>query len=426
MSNLFNNNVNNNTNSYTAHDIEVLEGLEPVRKRPGMYIGGTDEKALHHLVAEVFDNSMDEAVAGFASRIEIELHDDYTVSIQDNGRGIPIDLHPKYKNKSALEVIFTTLHAGGKFNQNAYQTSGGLHGVGVSVVNALSEKLTVEVIRDAKIWQQIYSRGKPLTALDNVGIIKNRKGTKITFVPDKDIFGDIKFKPKDIYNLSRSKAYLFRGVEIRWKCDKELLVNLTDIPSEDTFHFPNGFVDFIKDNVNPDATVLKEPFNGVVQFDDNAEKIEWAINWLEYGEGFFRSYCNTIPTPLGGTHESAFRSGMTKSLRQYGELVGTSKASQLTAEDIFTKSCCMISVFIKDPQFQGQTKEKLVTATISKSVESIIKDRFDLWLSHHKDDAKILLQNSLETLLERQRKKTSKRYSQTICDQKITISSKTS
>ncbi len=405
MSNLFNDNFSvPKPTSYTADDIEVLEGLDPVRKRPGMYIGGTDEKAMHHLVAEVLDNSMDEAVAGFANRIEVILHDEHTISIQDNGRGIPIDKHPKYTDKSALEVIFTTLHAGGKFSQNAYQTSGGLHGVGVSVVNALSEKLCVEVIRDAQIWRQEYSRGVAVSELTKNGAIRNRKGTKVTFTPDKEIFGAFKFKPEEIYRLSRSKAYLFRGVEIRWKCSAEL-IKVNGLPAEQTFHFPNGFVDFIKDNVNAEDVVLPEPFNGIAQFQDKAEKVEWAINWLHYGEGFARSYCNTIPTPLGGTHESAFRAGIVKSLRQYGERIGNSKAAQLTADDIFCRSCCMISVFIKDPQFQGQTKEKLVLQRVSKTVESVIKDRFDLWLSHHKEDAGVILQNSLDRLIERQRKK---------------------
>ncbi len=395
--------------SYTAQDIEVLEGLEPVRRRPGMYIGGTDERALHHLVTEVLDNSMDEAVAGHATRIEIELHRDGRVSVQDNGRGIPIDPHPKYKDKSALEVILTILHAGGKFSNTAYETAGGLHGVGVSVVNALSSDLLVEVIRDRVLWCQTYSRGHPTSKLENRGPLSNRRGTKITFLPDTEIFGDkLKFRPKTLHHMARSKAYLFRGVEIRWKCDPSLIQEGDATPAEALFHFPDGLADFLKNAVNPDHALFAEPFSGLGQFDNKAEKVEWAITWLTQGEGFFTSYCNTIPTPLGGTHENGFRQGITKALRQYGEMTGTKKAVQLTSDDVLSQTCGIVSVFIRDPHFQGQTKDKLVTQGVGRSIENLIKDRFDLWLSQHKVEADALLQFSLERAEDRQRRKQDK------------------
>lgn len=395
--------------SYTAQDIEVLEGLEPVRRRPGMYIGGTDERALHHLVTEVLDNSMDEAVAGHATRIEIELHGDGRVSVQDNGRGIPVDAHPKYKDKSALEVILTILHAGGKFSNNAYETAGGLHGVGVSVVNALSSDLVVEVIRDKTLWRQTYSRGHPTSKLENKGPLANRRGTKLTFLPDTEIFGDkLKFRPKTLHHMARSKAYLFRGVEIRWKCDPDLIQDGDNTPTEALFHFPDGLADFLKNAVNPDHALFAEPFSGVGQFEGHSEKVEWAITWLTQGEGFFTSYCNTIPTPLGGTHENGFRQGITKALRQYGEMTGTKKAVQLTADDVLSQTCGIVSIFIRDPHFQGQTKDKLVTQGVGRSVENLIKDRCDLWLSQHKIEADALLHFSLERAEERQRRKQSK------------------
>ncbi len=395
--------------SYTAQDIEVLEGLEPVRRRPGMYIGGTDERALHHLVTEVLDNSMDEAVAGHATRIELELHSDGRVSVQDNGRGIPVDPHPKYKDKSALEVILTILHAGGKFSNKAYETSGGLHGVGVSVVNALSSDLLVEVIRDKVLWSQNYSRGHPTSKLENKGPLSNRRGTKLTFLPDTEIFGDkLKFRPKTLHHMARSKAYLFRGVEIRWKCDPSLIKEGDETPPEAVFHFPNGLADFLKDAVNADHSLFAEPFSGLGRLDSQSEKVEWAITWLTRGEGFFTSYCNTIPTPLGGTHENGFRQGVTKALRQYGEMTGVKKAAQLTSDDVLSQTCGIVSVFIRDPHFQGQTKDKLVTQGVGRSVENLIKDRCDLWLSLHKEEADALLQFSLERAEERQRRKQDK------------------
>jgi topoisomerase-4 subunit B len=395
------------SSDYTAKDIEVLEGLEPVRRRPGMYIGGTDERALHHLVTEVLDNSMDEAVAGYANRIEIELLSDGSVAIQDNGRGIPIDPHPKYKDISALEVILTTLHAGGKFSSKAYQTSGGLHGVGISVVNALTSELTVEVVRDRQIWRQTYSRGHATSKLENIGAISNRRGTRIIFKADPEIFGDkAKLRPRTLYKMARSKAYLFRGVEIRWKCDPALLEGQgDDITAEATFHFPGGLADYLKDSVNQDHIIFPEPFAGFTTFEDGAEKIEWAITWLRFGEGFFTSYCNTIPTPQGGTHENGFRQAITKAVRQYGEMVGNKKATQLTADDIFAQTCGIVSIFIREPQFQGQTKDKLVTQHITRQVENIVKDHFDLWLAQHKNEAEALLSYALDRADERQRRK---------------------
>lgn len=395
--------------SYTAQDIEVLEGLEPVRRRPGMYIGGTDERALHHLVTEVLDNSMDEAVAGHATRIELELHADGRVSVQDNGRGIPVDPHPKHKDKSALEVILTILHAGGKFSNKAYETSGGLHGVGVSVVNALSSDLLVEVIRDKVLWSQTYSRGHPTSKLENKGPLSNRRGTKITFLPDTEIFGEkLRFRPRTLHHMARSKAYLFRGVEIRWKCDPSLIKEGDETPAEAVFHFPDGLADFLKDAVNADHALFSEPFSGLGQLDSQSEKVEWAITWLTQGDGFFTSYCNTIPTPLGGTHENGFRQGITKALRQYGDMTGVKKAAQLTSDDVLSQTCGIVSVFIRDPHFQGQTKDKLVTQGVGRSVENLIKDRCDLWLSQHKEEADALLQFSLERADERQRRKQDK------------------
>ncbi|MDP4840531.1 MAG: DNA topoisomerase IV subunit B, partial [Alphaproteobacteria bacterium] len=379
------------------------------RRRPGMYIGGTDERALHHLVTEVLDNSMDEAVAGHATRIELELHGDGRVSVQDNGRGIPVDPHPKYKDKSALEVILTILHAGGKFSNKAYETSGGLHGVGVSVVNALSSDLLVEVIRDKVLWSQNYSRGHPTSKLENKGPLSNRRGTKLTFLADTELFGDkLKFRPKTLHHMARSKAYLFRGVEIRWKCDPSLIKEGDETPPEAVFHFPNGLADFLKDPVNADHALFAEPFSGLGKLDSQSEKVEWAITWLTRGEGFFTSYCNTIPTPLGGTHENGFRQGITKALRQYGEMTGVKKAAQLTSDDVLSQTCGIVSVFIRDPHFQGQTKDKLVTQGVGRSVENLIKDRCDLWLSLHKEEADALLQFSLERAEERQRRKQDK------------------
>ncbi len=367
---------------YTADDIEVLEGLEPVRRRPGMYIGGTDEKALHHLVAEVLDNAMDEAVAGFANRIEMDLAADGTLSISDNGRGIPVDKHPKYPTKSALEVILTMLHSGGKFTQKAYQTSGGLHGVGISVVNALSEHLEVEVARDKVLWRQKYSRGAPKSKLEKVGAAPNKRGTTVRFRPDLEIFGaKAKFKPALLYRLARSKAYLFRGVEIRWSCDESLLEGQKDIPATATFHFPGGLEDYLKTSIEGRSTVTQNAFGGLADLPVKGGKVEWAVAWPDDGEdGFSHSYCNTIPTPQGGTHESGLRTALLRGLRAYGDLTGKKKISQVTSDDLLDGAVMLLSAFIPDPQFQGQTKEKLATAEAARWVDQVVKDHFDHWL----------------------------------------------
>ncbi|WP_417318289.1 DNA topoisomerase IV subunit B [Emcibacter sp.] len=394
---------------YSAKDIEVLEGLEPVRMRPGMYIGGTDERALHHLVAEVLDNSMDEAVAGHASRIEMTLNVDGSVTITDNGRGIPVDPHPKYKDKSALEVILTTLHSGGKFNSKAYETSGGLHGVGISVVNALSDVMTVEVARDKQVWKQEFSRGHAQTKLENLGATPNRRGTKVTFHPDPEIFGEnAKLKPARLYQSAKSKAYLFRGVEIRWACDPELLKEGDDTPEKDTLHFPGGLNDYLTATMEKRSLVTTENFHGRVPLADNMGNVEWSIAWPEYGDGSTRSYCNTVPTPQGGTHEAGMRAALLKGIKAYGELIGNKKAAQITGEDIFVAACSLISVFIKNPQFQGQTKDKLTTPEAAKLVEQAVRDHFDHWLSGAPDMANDLLAWALERVEERLRRRQEK------------------
>lgn len=387
----FSSNVKQNKNaSYTASDIEVLEGLEPVRMRPGMYIGGTDEAAMHHLVAEVIDNSMDEAVAGFASRITIEMLANGSIAISDNGRGIPVDNHPKFPNKSALEVILTTLHSGGKFSDKSYQTAGGLHGVGISVVNALSDKLLVEVFRDGNVFSQNYERGIPKTNLEKEPINKKLRGTRITFSPDPEIFGkNLKLKPKRIYELAKSKAYLYKGVEIHWMCAAGLIIN-NDIPQQTVIHFPNGLRDYLDSKVDKDKIIGGEIFSGFTEINAENIRIEWAICWGE-NVGFIQSYCNTIPTPLGGTHEQGCRAALLRSIKIYGEMTGQKKVQQIIPDDILESACIVLSVFIKDPVFQGQTKEKLVSTGVTKHVENMIKDHFDHWLSNNKKAADTLV-----------------------------------
>nr|MBI1232837.1 DNA topoisomerase IV subunit B [Cytophagales bacterium] len=368
--------------AYTAQDIEVLEGLEPVRRRPGMYIGGVDETALHHLVSEVFDNSMDEAVAGFATRIEVELAADGTCTIRDNGRGIPIDPHPKFPKKSALEVILTTLHSGGKFDHKVYQTSGGLHGVGISVVNALSDRLRVEVVRDKTVYEQHYSRGAPTDKLKKIGTAANRRGTSVSFHPDPEIFGEKgKFRASRIYKLARSKAYLFRGVEIRWSCAKEVLEK--DIPEKDTIHFPGGIADYLNETLSGEQVVAQEPFSGEAELAEGMGRVEWAIQWPLIRDGFCSSYCNTVPTPFGGTHESGLKAMLFKGIKQFGEMAGNKKMGMVTSEDVFENACIVLSLFFKGPQFQGQTKDKLVNREASRLVENAVRDHFDHWLSNN-------------------------------------------
>lgn len=396
-------------NSYTASDIEVLEGLEPVRRRPGMYIGGTDENAMHHLISEILDNSMDEAVAGHASRIEITLQQDSTVIISDNGRGIPVEAHPKYPKKSALEVILTILHSGGKFSDKAYQTSGGLHGVGISVVNALSDKMSVEVARDNILYRQTYSRGAPTSKIENLGAIKNRRGTTVTFHPDPQIFGtNCHFSPKRIHDLARSKAYLYRGVEIVWKCDPSLVPENANFEASKTFKFPNGLLDYLSGAMEGEDTLVADPFYAQGELADNMGKVECAMTWMSQGEGFCRSYCNTIPTPQGGTHETGLRTMLVRGLKGYGEMTGNKKASMISADDVLGGAAIMLSLFIRDPQFQGQTKEKLASAEASRLVDNALKDYFDHWLTSDPTRSSSLLTSLIEKAEDRLRRRDEK------------------
>ncbi|HEY0627568.1 MAG TPA: DNA topoisomerase IV subunit B [Allosphingosinicella sp.] len=389
---------------YDASSIEVLEGLEPVRRRPGMYIGGTDERALHHLAAEVLDNSMDEAVAGHASRIEVTLEAGNRLTIADNGRGIPIDEHPKYPGKSALEVILTTLHSGGKFSDKAYATSGGLHGVGVSVVNALSTDTVVEVARNKELYRQTFACGLPTSNLEKLGGTPNRRGTTISFTPDLTIFGeDAKFKPARLYRLARSKAYLFAGVEIRWKCDPALITDET--PAEAVFQFPGGLSDHLKEQVGSRACATSDFFKGRQDFPDSQGSVEWAVAWPLWSEGGSSYYCNTIPTPDGGTHEQGIRAALTKGIRAFGELVGQKKAKDIQADDVVNGAEIMLSVFIRDPQFQSQTKDRLTSPDAARLVEAAIRDHFDHFLADHMDRGRALLGFVLERMDERLKRK---------------------
>lgn len=403
------------TPGYTEDHIEVLEGLEPVRRRPGMYIGGTDEKAMHHLFAEVIDNSMDEAVAGHATWIDVEFASDGFLSVADNGRGIPVGPHPKYKNKSALEVVMTVLHAGGKFDSKAYNTSGGLHGVGVSVVNALSELCEVTVCRDQQQYRMAFSRGEPQGKLEKLGPIMNRRGTKVRFKPDEKIFGKgAAFKPGRLMKMARSKAYLFGGVEIRWTCAPELIKD--DTPASATFHFPGGLCDYLTSTIEGQTRVAKEMFSGRVEKDGGHGSVEWAVAWIADEDGFSSSYCNTIPTAEGGTHENGLRQALYKGLRAYGELTGAKKAAQITSEDVMGTAAAMLSVFIREPEFQGQTKDKLATQEATKIVETAIRDAFDHWLADSPQQATKLLEwciDQSEDRLKRRREKEVGRQSAT-------------
>ena len=410
---------------YTAADIEVLEGLEPVRRRPGMYIGGTDEKALHHLFAEVIDNSMDEAVAGHANWIEVRLEADGALVVTDNGRGIPVDPHPKFKDKSALEVIMTTLHAGGKFDSKVYATSGGLHGVGVSVVNALSEVLEVEVARSQQLYRQVFRRGIPDGGLETLGSIKNRRGTKVRFLPDPQIFGKgAKFKPATLFKMARSKAYLFGGVEIRWFCDPALLSEKDATPREAVFHFPGGLKDFLANRVEGASLVTNGMFTGKVETDAGHGSLEWAICWIGNRDGFFDSYCNTVPTPEGGTHENGMRAALSKGLRAHGERVSNKKAAQITADDVFVTLGGMLSVFIREPEFQGQTKDKLATVEAARIVETAVRDEFDHWLSTHTGEAGKLLDWVIDRAEERLRRKREKEINRKTATRKLRLPGK--
>ncbi|PWR04196.1 DNA topoisomerase IV subunit B [Meridianimarinicoccus roseus] len=398
--------------AYDASSIEVLEGLEPVRKRPGMYIGGTDERALHHLVAEVLDNSMDEAVAGHANRIEVEMHGDGSVTIRDNGRGIPVDPHPKFPDKSALEVILCTLHAGGKFSGKSYETSGGLHGVGISVVNALSDHLRVEVARNKLLYAQEFSRGIPQGSVTEVGQAPNRRGTSVTFHPDAEIFGKLRLKPARLFKMVRSKAYLFSGVEIRWKS----AIDDGETPPEARFHFPGGLADYLTETLGQAATYADRPFAGKVSFKDRFNtpgSVEWAINWTPSRDGFIQSYCNTVPTPEGGTHEAGFWAAILKGIRAYGELASNRKAANITREDLMAGGCALVSCFIREPEFVGQTKDRLATSDAARLVEGAVRDHFDNWLAADTKSAGAILDflvlRAEERLKRRQEKETARK-----------------
>ncbi|MEL7689646.1 DNA topoisomerase IV subunit B [Citromicrobium bathyomarinum] len=392
---------------YDSSSIEVLEGLEPVRRRPGMYIGGTDDRALHHLAAEVLDNSMDEAVAGHASRIEVRLEEGNRLTIADNGRGMPVDEHPKFPGKSTLEVILSTLHSGGKFSGKAYATSGGLHGVGVSVVNALSEHTRVEVARDKTLYAQEFSKGQTLGPIETVGAAPNRRGTTVSFTPDPEIFGERKFSAKRLFQLARSKAYLFAGVEIRWKCAPSLATD--DVPEEDTFKFPGGLADHLTQRVAGRECVTAEPFAGSQDFPEqngiSQGRVEWAIAWPLFSEGATSWYCNTVPTPDGGTHEQGLRNALTKGLRAFGDLVGQKKAKDISADDVMAGAEVLLSVFIRDPQFQSQTKDRLTSPEAAKLVENAVRDHFDHFLADNMDRGKALLGEVMERMDERLRRR---------------------
>ena len=396
---------------YTAHDIEILEGLEPVRRRPGMYVGGTDQRALHHLLAELIDNAMDEAIAGHASRIEIALHDDGSASVRDNGRGIPVDPHPKYDNVSALEVILTTLHSGGKFNDKVYATSGGLHGVGLSVVNALSAELTVEVARDRRLWRQAYARGLPAGPLEDAGPVTNRRGTLVRFCPDPEIFGTgVRFGPGPLYAMARTRAYLYRGVEIRWSCDAALLKDEGAVPATAVLHYPGGLVDYLQATLGKRHTLTPAPFAGQGSLNGDAGRVEWALAWPDDEEGFVASHCNTVPTPEGGSHEAGMRAALVRGLKGYGALVGNKRAAQLTADDVTGGACALLSVFLRDPQFQGQTKERLSSPEAGRLVENALGDHFDHWLSADPGAANLLLERVVERAEERLRRRKDREF----------------
>ena len=423
MADLFNAKKADKADTYDATDIEVLEGLEPVRRRPGMYIGGTDERALHHLVSEILDNSMDEAVAGYASRIHITLNENGSVTISDNGRGIPVDNHPKYPGKSALEVILTTLHSGGKFSGKVYQTSGGLHGVGSSVVNALSDLMIVEVSRGGILYRQEYSRGLPQTKLEKKGKT-TEQGTSVNFHADPEIFGDkLQFKPTWIYQMARSKAYLFRGVEIHWACAPSLLDG-EKIPATDVFKFPKGLLDFLEASLEKRATLTPKAFYGHGKLPEDAGQVEFAVAWPEEGDGFTHSYCNTIPTPMGGTHEQGLRNALSRGLKGYAELIGNKKGAIITTDDIMGGAAMLLSVFIREPQFQGQTKDRLSTNEATRWVETAIKDHFDHWLTADPAAARNLLEEIIARAEERQRRKDDKLMSRKSATRKLRLPGK--
>jgi topoisomerase-4 subunit B len=412
--------------AYTAKDIEVLEGLEPVRRRPGMYIGGTDVNAMHHLAAEIIDNAMDEAVAGHASRIELELKAGNILSVRDNGRSIPVDPHPKYKNKSALEVVMTTLHAGGKFDSKVYETSGGLHGVGASVVNALSEWMEVEVARDKHAHKMRFERGHAAGKLKDLGAV-NRRGTIVSFKPDSKIFGDAQFSPARLHRMAKSKAYLFRGVEIRWACDPSLIKDET--PAEDVLKFPGGLLDFLRGEIGKAQTVTPRDFSGRTENKGGANTakggaVEWAVAWAPARDAFTRTYCNTIPTLQGGTHEQGLRNALTKALRAYGERANNRKTGLITADDVMDAACAVLSVFIREPEFQGQTKDKLSSPDAQRLVENVVRDHFDHWLAESPAEADRLLGFVIDCAEDRLKRRQEKEVSRKAATRKLRLPGK--
>ena len=412
--------------NYTAASIEVLEGLEPVRRRPGMYVGGTDSNALHHLFAEVIDNSMDEAVAGHATFIEVSLEESGYLSVIDNGRGMPVDPHPKFPKKSALEVIMTMLHAGGKFDSGAYETSGGLHGVGVSVVNALSENLEVEVARGQTLYRQTFARGKPTSGLTTLGKTLNRRGTKVRFLPDPQIFGpQARFDPARVFKMARSKAYLFGGVEIRWRCAPSLVSDASKVPAEATFHFPGGLRDYLAADIEGQELVADQVFTGRVEKAGKHGSVEWAIAWLTGDDGFVHSYCNTIPTPDGGTHEAGLRTALLRGLKDHADRIGQGKrAAALTTDDVMSGCAALISVFIREPEFQGQNKGRLQTPEAARLVDSAVRDAFDHWLVAAPSQAAKLLDWSIERAEERVRRRMEKEVARKTAVRKLRLPGK--
>ncbi|MGR3661759.1 MAG: DNA topoisomerase IV subunit B [Paracoccaceae bacterium] len=412
-----------NDQTYDASSIQVLEDMEHVRLRPGMYIGGTDDRALHHMVAEIIDNSMDEAVAGHANWIEVELHADYSVSVRDNGRGIPVDAHPKDPSKSALEIIFCTLNAGGKFGGDSYQTSGGLNGVGSSVVNALSDHLRVEVARNRELFAMEFKRGVPQGKLEKIGAAPNRRGTAVTFHPDPDMFGTLKFKPARLFKMARSKAFLFSGVEIRWKSE----IDDGETPTEATFHFPGGLADYLSETLGESVTYADKPFSGKVSFQEKFNtvgSVEWAINWSPARDGFIQSYCNTVPTPEGGTHEAGFWAAIVKGIKGYGELVNNKKAKDINRDDLMTGGCALVSCFIRDPEFVGQTKDRLATVEAQRMVENAVRDHFDNWLASDTKSAGAILDFLILRAEERRRRRAEKETARKTATKKLRLPGK--
>ncbi|WP_421791469.1 DNA topoisomerase IV subunit B [Hyphobacterium sp.] len=413
---------------YDADSIEVLEGLEAVRRRPGMYIGGTDERALHHLFAEVLDNSMDEVVAGHADRIDVHMDVDGAVTVTDNGRGIPVGPHPKFRDKSALEVVFTTLHAGGKFSDKSYKTAGGLHGVGAAVVNALSDRLEVEVAREKTLWRQVFERGHALGPIEKVGAAPNRRGTSVKFKPDAEIFqGRAQLKPARLFAMARSKAFLRRGVAIRWSCDPAL-VEGGDTPAETVLNFPGGLSDRLAEIIGTKSQVTQAQFSGRIEKEEGHGAVEWAVSWSLVGfgdaDGFIQSYCNTVPTPQGGSHEQGLRNALTKGLRAYAELAGVKKGGLVTPEDVMGGAGALVSVFIHDPEFQGQTKDRLATPEATKIVEASVRDRFDHWLAGSPKEADILLQWVIERAEDRMRRRKEKQVKRQTASRKLRLPGK--